>query len=153
MASCGPARYTVAPSKRGRSLDALTYVNWLAVLVAAAVSFLIGGVWFSLLFGKAWVAALGRPTEEMGKPGPSMAMSFVTTLATSAGIALLIAKMPLLTPMGGLRLGLLFGIGIYALGMASDYAFTGWSRKLYWIQAGYHVVMLAVITTILAAWR
>ena len=32
-------------------------INWLAVIAAAASSFLLGGLWYSALFAKAWQKA------------------------------------------------------------------------------------------------
>ena len=43
-------------------------INWLAVLVAALVPTLIGFIWYSLLFEKAWMKASGM-TEEKIKGG------------------------------------------------------------------------------------
>src|SRR5947207_1443278 len=127
-------------------MDLLRGINWLAVLAATIAAFLLGGLWFSpVMFAKQWMAALGKPKEEMGMPGPSMALSFVTTFVMATTIAMLIVRLPLTTTVGAVRLGAAIGIGIVAMGMASDFAFTNWSRKLYWIQAGYHVVMVIII--------
>lgn len=41
-------------------------INYLAVLVAAISTFLIGGLWYSpLLFGKAWMNANGFSEAEL----------------------------------------------------------------------------------------
>ena len=34
-------------------------INWLAVVAAAMSSFVLGGVWYSALFAKAWQSAAG----------------------------------------------------------------------------------------------
>jgi hypothetical protein len=39
--------------------------NLLAILVAAATGFLIGGLWYGPLFGKAWMAEHGFTEEQM----------------------------------------------------------------------------------------
>ena len=36
-------------------------INWLAVLAAAVSSFVLGGLWYSALFAKAWQSAAGQP--------------------------------------------------------------------------------------------
>ena len=36
---------------------AFSNINWLSVVVAAASSFLVGGLWYGPLFGKAWMNA------------------------------------------------------------------------------------------------
>ena len=129
-------------------------INWLAVLAAAVAAFLLGGLWFSpAMFARQWVAALGKKPEEMGMPGPSMALSFVMTLIMSVALALILGKMPPVTMAGSVRFGLAVGVGIVATGMASDYAFTKWSRTLYFIQASYHIIMVVLMSVILGSWR
>ena len=39
--------------------------NLLAILVAAATGFLIGGLWYGPLFGKAWMAEHGFTEEQL----------------------------------------------------------------------------------------
>ena len=43
----------------------MPHVNWLAVLAAALSSFVLGGLWYSALFAKAWQAAAGVSDEAM----------------------------------------------------------------------------------------
>jgi hypothetical protein len=131
----------------------LGQINWIAVLVATIAGFLLGGLWFSpLMFANKWMAALGKAKDDMGKPGPALILSFVVTLITAATLAVLLRIMPLTTTPGAFRLGLTIGIVFYALATASDFAYTGWPRTIYWIQASYHVLMIAVMAVILAAW-
>jgi hypothetical protein len=39
-------------------------INWLAVVVAAVATFVLGGVWYGPLFGRVWRAAEGRPDPD-----------------------------------------------------------------------------------------
>ena len=135
-------------------MGSMPHINWLAVLAATVAAFMLGGLWFSkLMFATQWVAALGKKPEEMGMPGPSMALSFVVTLIMATALAIIIGKLPDMSMAGSVRFGLAVGAGIVATGMASDYAFTNWPRKLYVIQASYHVVMVVLMSVILGAWR
>lgn len=132
----------------------LADLNWIAILVATVVGFALGGLWFSpVMFANRWMTALGKSKETLGSPGPGLALSFVSTLATAIALALLLHVMPLTTTLGALRLGLMIGVVFYALHVASDYAYTGWPRTVFWIQAGYHVLMIALMAVIIAAWR
>lgn len=45
-------------------------VNWFAVVLAALASALLGGVWFTMIFGKAYALALGREGTPSEKPDP-----------------------------------------------------------------------------------
>ena len=134
-------------------MDMMHGINWLAVLASAVAAFMLGGLWFSpVMFAKQWFVALGKTKEETGMPGPSMALSFVVTLVMATALAMIMARMPQMSTGGSIRFGLAVGAGIVATGMASDYAFTNWSRKLYWIQASYHVLMVVIMCVILGAW-
>lgn len=135
-------------------MGTMPHINWLAVVAATVAAFLFGGFWFSkVMFAKQWVAALGKTPEEMGMSGPSMALSFVTTLIMATALATILGKMAPMTMAGSVRFGLAVGAGIVAMGMASDYAFSNWPRKLYFIQATYHIVMVVLMSVILCAWH
>ena len=44
-------------------------VNWIAIVVAAVGSFVLGGLWYSpVLFGKAWQREAGLTDEKLTRP-------------------------------------------------------------------------------------
>src|ERR1700733_3400916 len=57
-------------------------INLLAVLVCAVSSFVIGGLWYSLIFNKMWLKAMGKTKEDFkdAKPGLPMLLSFVASI-------------------------------------------------------------------------
>src|SRR5262245_20131441 len=61
-------------------------VNWIAVLVAAASSFAVGGLWYSkAMFLKAWQRGAGVTDDQMqkGHPGKIFGGAFVLSLIAS----------------------------------------------------------------------
>jgi Protein of unknown function (DUF1761) len=130
-----------------------TGLNWLAILVATVVGFLIGGVWYGPLFGQAWLRAIGKKQEDLGGATAPMVLSAFTSAATAIVLAGILNIMGDVGLIDGLVLGLLVGVGFIAAGMASDYAFCGWPRALFFIQAGYRVTYSVAMGLILAAWR
>ena len=51
-------------------------VNYLAVLAAGIVIFVLGGLWYSpVLFAKKWIALQGRTEEQMRAQAASYAMA------------------------------------------------------------------------------
>ena len=48
--------------------SAMAGVSWLAIFVAAFVTFVLGGLWYGPLFGKSWMRASGV-TEERARQG------------------------------------------------------------------------------------
>lgn len=64
-------------------------INWLAVLLAAISTFVIGGLWYSLLFARAWQHAAGV-TDEQLKTGAARIFigSFLLALVMATSLAL-----------------------------------------------------------------
>ena len=61
-------------------LEILDLNAW-AILAATVAGMVIGAAWYSpLLFGKAWLTALGKTEEELVSPGPAMVGSAVCCL-------------------------------------------------------------------------
>jgi len=59
-------------------------LNWLAVLLAAASTFVIGGLWYSLLFAGPWQRAAGLSDEQL-KTGS--ARIFIGSFLLAASLA------------------------------------------------------------------
>lgn len=127
-------------------------LNWWAILTATAIAFVIGGLWYGPLFGKAWMDALGK-TEADIEPTPTpFIISFFTALVTCIVLAALIQTLGIQSLSGGFVIGALMGLGFIATAMASDSAFCGWSINLFLIQSGYRVLYSVVMGGILAYW-
>ena len=134
-------------------MDIFVGLNWWAILVSTVVAFLIGGIWYGPLFGKAWVAALGKTEDEL-QPSPTpFIVSAITSLITAVALAAIIKALAITTWVGGLGIGALVGIGFIATAMASDSAFCGWTLRLFLIQSGYRVFYSLVMGVILAVWQ
>ena len=127
-------------------------LNWWAILLATVASFALGWLWYGPLFGRAWLAALGKSVEEL-QPSPTpFIVSFATALVTCVVLAAIMQGLGVANVVGGLALGLVTGIGFIATSMASDSAFCGWGAKLWGIQAGYRVVYSVIMGGIIGAW-
>jgi len=65
-------------------------INYLAVLVATVVNFVLGGLWYSpLLFGKKWMALMNVTEEEIKKKGGGIKISS-TRIATKQWLSMLL---------------------------------------------------------------
>lgn len=129
-------------------------VNWLAVLVAALSTFLIGGLWYSpAVFGKAWMKENGFTEESM--KGSNMVkifgLAFILGLIASVNLAMFLG--PTGDASMGAFYGFLAGFGWVATFVGTHYLFERKSFKLFLINAGYSVVSLTVMGTILGAWK
>lgn len=129
-------------------------VNWLAVLAATAAGFLLGGLWYGPLFGKAWMSAVGKTEEECREEGAAkpMLISLVVQLITATFMAALFAGIGIVGWHNGLHMGLMLFLALVATAMASDYAFCGWGLKLWLIQSGYRLAYGGIMGAIIGGW-
>ena len=128
--------------------------NYLAVIVAALSTFLVGGLWYSpALFGKVWMRENGF-TEE-GMKGRNMAKIFGLAffLAVISAINLAMFLGPEDRPAMGALWGFAAGFGWVATFVGTHYLFERKSFALFLINAGYSVVSLTLMGVILAAWK
>ena len=127
-------------------------VNYLAVLVAGIVMFLIGGVWYGALFKKKW-AALHALTGS-GSMGAGMYVSqFVLCLITAWVLAVILNHFVDLDWMRGAQIGILCWLGFEATKSYGNVVWLGQSKELWLIDAGHGFISLAVAGAILAVWR
>jgi hypothetical protein len=120
--------------------------NLLAILVAAAAGFLVGGIWYGPLFGKAWMNENGFTEEELKKA--NMLKIYGLTFAFSVLSAVFLGHL-LAAVQAGTRATMMISTGI-ALGyiapaIGTNYLFSRKSGKLFAIDAGYWVVFYAAM--------
>ncbi|MGB0834026.1 MAG: DUF1761 domain-containing protein [Psychrobium sp.] len=125
-------------------------INLLAVLVAAISSFMLGGVWYSLLFGKVWMAETGVKGDEQ-HPAKVFGTSFIFTLIAAFVFATLLGPNPELER--AITFGLYVGLGFVATSFGINYQFSNKSFRLLLIDAGYHVGQFVIYGAILGAWH
>ncbi len=128
-------------------------VNFIAVLVAALSSFMLGGLWYSkILFGPTWQREAGdtrKPGE--GHPAKIFGLSFLFALVAAFAYALLIP--PAVNAGMAVTQGLLVGAGIVAASFGINYQFANRSTVLWLIDGGYHTAQFAIYGLILGLWR
>jgi hypothetical protein len=127
-------------------------VNWLAVIVAALSSFLLGGIWYAALFAKAHQKAAGLSDEQVrgGNKALIFGGSFGLALIASTMFAIFLgAKADLAT---GAMYGFSAGLCWVATSFGINYLFEHKSLPLFLINGGYHTLQFTLIGTILGAW-
>ena len=132
-------------------------LNYLAVLVAGIAAFAIGALWYTVLFGKQWVAAHGYTLEQQeamkGNAMRAYAVSLLCYIIMALALAILIYLTGIIRPVGGLKLGLLAWAGFAApVGLTAN-VYSNKPFSTFLIDAGYQLVILMAMGWILAAWR
>lgn len=128
-------------------------VNWFAVIAAAVSMFVIGGVWYSALFRKAWMAANGFADDDMkrGSPAVIFGLAFVLSLLMAANLAFLVAGVPDLGAVVGYAIAA--GLGFSAFSLSVVALFERRPLGYHLINGGYLTVAFAVMGLILGLWR
>ena len=138
-------------------------INYLAVLVAGIVIFVLGGLWYSpVLFAKRWIALQGRTEEEMKAQAaaanmPVMYLSaficgFVTAWVMAMILAHIASSMTLNAGHGAL-IGVMCWLGFAATTSYAMALFSGKPKQLWLIDSAYNLVSFVLAGMILAVWR
>ncbi len=135
-------------------------VNYLAVLLAAFVSIVLGFLWYGPFFGKPWMKLMGISKESMQSGQKGMAKTYALMIVTTLITAYVLSHVTTFgiayfkTP--GVSAGLSSGFWMW-LGFAVPLIMDGqlWEKKpwkLFWINAGYRLVSFLLMGAILAGW-
>ena len=134
------------------------HINYLAVLVAGAAAFALGGLWYSpILFAKPWVKAHGfteeRIKEMQAGAAKAYAVAFICQLLIALAIAVINGYMNMDRCVQGLKLGaLIWGGFAMPLGLMAN-MFSDKKITVFYIDTGYQLVYLLLIGSIITVWR
>lgn len=132
----------------------MSLINWLAVVAAAASSFILGGIWYSpAVFAKAWMADSKLTEAELKQSSMARTFGFtaVFSLIMAANLAAFLAT-PTTTAALGAEAGCLAGIWAFcAIAIHSLFELRSW-RHIF-INGLYSLLSLTLMGLILGAWR
>jgi small-conductance mechanosensitive channel len=128
--------------------------NYLGVLLAAAASFMLGWVWYGVLFKDQWMAALGKTPEEckdQSMPMTQMVITFIALLVMALMLAGVLGHLGAakMTLGNGIITGVACWLGFVITTMAVNHGFQGVKRSLTWIDGGHWLAVLAIQGAIL----
>lgn len=131
-------------------------LNWLAIILATLAYFILGAVWFTPLFGKAYDRALDSKRAKGQKwPAIYYAGPFISALVTTTATAVLLYAVHVEQMSDALLLGLIVGVG-YAMSISFNNAINPKTPHpiLYGAVTGsYHVVGIVVVAAIVFAMK
>jgi hypothetical protein len=134
-------------------------INYLAILVAVVANFILGFLWYTPLFGKAWAKEHGFDTNFKPASG-EIAKGMIIMVIGNFFMAYVFAHnmaawsfvpgMDVMPAIGKILNAAIFTwLGFY---VPVDLSAVAWERKswkLFFINTGYHLAMLLVAATIL----
>ena len=133
-------------------------INYLAVLVAGAVSMALGAFWYSpAAFGKMWMQLSGlteASMDEAKKKGMSKlyGIAFIGSLVMSYVLAHFVDYAEATTVSDGLQIGFWTWLGFSATLRLGSVLWEGKPVKLYILNTAYDLINLLVMGAILAVW-
>ncbi len=118
-------------------------VNWIAVFLAAATGFLVGGIWYGPIMGKRWLGAVGLTEEDvqdghMAKIyGGAFAFSLLASWTLAHTFASYAQDLDFITKVLT-AFGVALGFIVPAIG--TNYLFSQKKPALFFIDASYWIL-------------
>jgi hypothetical protein len=136
----------------------MVHVNYLPVLVAAVVVFVLGWLWYSpLLFFKPWMRLRGLdPVAAMAGakvPAGKLLIELARCLVLAYVIARFVALLGITSWIGALHFGLFLWIGFPVILLAGSVLWDNTPLGVAAIHAGDWLVKLLVIPVIAGVWH
>jgi hypothetical protein len=128
--------------------------NFLAVVIAAVAYWLLGALWYGLLFGKQWMALEHMTIEQTKVMNPTIPyiVAFLLELLVAYSVAQLCIWRNADTVGRGTSVGVLVWIGFIGPLSAMNYMFEMRSWHLFAINEFYPLFGLALMGAIIGAW-
>lgn len=133
-------------------------INYLAVLVSAVASMVLGFLWYGPLFGKPWMKLMGWNPKKLSsmKMKTNMSMSYGITFIGSLVMAFVLSHIvdytQAATYLDGIMAGVWVWLGFVATVTLGKVLWEGKSWNLYFLENGYQLVNLIVMGVILTLW-
>lgn len=138
-------------------------LNWAAILLAVVINFFIGFIWYTPLFGKVWGREMGYSADM--KPDPKVLMKgmifmvignffFAWVLAHNIAAWNFVPGVAEMGPVSNAMSSAFFlWLGFYFPGHLGATVWEQKSWKLFFIDTGYSLVSLIVVSLILTHWK
>ena len=116
-------------------------VNWIGVIVAAIVMYVIGWLWYAMIFKAQYAAAMPNAGDAMATT--TYVYGFINTLVVAIGLGIVAPRLGD-GWAGGAKAGLIIGVFFACTTLAMGYIYGNMPKDLLWIDLGYLLVMYIV---------
>ena len=137
-------------------ISQLANLNWISVLTGFVAYFVLGALWFTLLFKKQYAISLGKENNMSEKPAPIFIIgpalcSLVITIAS----AILIYALGIDSYGKAIEFALLVGIGYLVANTVNIAINPNIPRPIHYgiISGSYHLVGILIVSIILVAMK
>jgi hypothetical protein len=130
-------------------------INYVAVFICAVLYFLLGWLWYGVLFGQRWMALEGIATSQ--EPASKMATQFITSFLLGLLMAFVLANVCAWrnanTAARGAAIGVLLWIGFVGPVTFTTNMYEGRPKLLFAINNFYPLVGLWMMGMVLGLWK
>ena len=131
-------------------------INYLAVLVAIVLQFILGFLWYGPFFGDPWMGMVGldMQTIEANPPGAGeWITNVVSAVLSMLVLAWLFKKIGVESWLRGIWIGFILGFSLVLMSNMTSGMFAGDPYGLAWITGGYTTVGLMLGGAVIGGWR
>jgi surface polysaccharide O-acyltransferase-like enzyme len=127
--------------------------NYAAVVVAAIAYWILGAIWYGVLFHKSWMALEGIPADQVRSTGLlSYLVSFLLNILIAYSLAQICIWRNANTIGRGASVGVLLWIGFVAPITFTTYMYEMRPRTLFAINQFYPLAGMVLMGAIIGAW-
>lgn len=133
-------------------------INYLAVIVSTVVHFMIGGLWYGLIFSHQFTTQIGWTPAQMEQVaakshGREYLIAFVCSLVMIYILAHFVQYTGAKGVVGGMQTGFWLWLGFVATTQLATVIFEQRKLGLYLLNVGYQLVASLICGAILAVWK
>jgi hypothetical protein len=128
-------------------------VNWIAVVLGAVFSMLLGFLWYGPLFGKLWLRSIGKKQEELSSNAGMYVLGFLGALVSAYVLAVLVGALGITVWWRGAVLGAVVSVGIGSMAALVNGIFHRIPGVAWLLFAVYQLVLNAAEGLVFAVWR
>lgn len=127
--------------------------NMLMIIGLGILKFVIGALWYGLIFSKPWIAGMQEGGKTIsGDPKKAFLGNFTGGLVTSAVLCYLIDQLAITSLVNGALLGFLVWLGFILATNIDEVLFEKRNMKLFLLTNGYQLVSLVIMGAIYGMW-
>ena len=133
-------------------------INYPAVIVAAVIHFIIGGLWYGLIFGNVFLRIVEWTPEQLARiqaesHWSQYLMAFVTSFVLAYILAHFVQYTKATNALGGMQTGFWLWLGFVATTQLPTVIFEQRKLGLYLLNVGYQLAACLICGAILAVWK
>ncbi|HLD12955.1 MAG TPA: DUF1761 domain-containing protein [Candidatus Nanoarchaeia archaeon] len=130
-------------------------MNYLAILLAAIVSMILGCIWYApSVFGTQWMklAGINPKQAKKGSMAPKMVIAFIASIVTAYVLARIAGIMGATTFSDALNLAFWVWLGFVGTTSLGSVLWEGKPTQLWWLNNAHNFINLLLAATIITLW-